>query len=405
MIEKDPFKGLAGIYKFTSDFADILKPFNEQSYRQLLYGLNVASDRTKLVNDIVGKQMMVFKDLDAPIRNYQLLNDSLTKQWDIISKSMQMFQTPAIIKLQNSLLQNDFSALQTFADSLSFARIEAPNLALLRLTELPDMMKLPKGIASVVRGINVYTAERLSRSSDVGFDMSSKMFYVELEPEEKATIEETNILCSALQLLSDLKESELIVFQNHLEKYPNFGSENSTGKKIKEIIANWDCTMNFDREIYYHARPLENDKSSYTFEELRRAPKGYAGQGRYNFTGQSHYYFSDAPKGARLEVTKHSKDAERIQIARLKPNKDIKMIDLSQEITTPNKFLEHCRLKANLDPMIKIKKEYLLPCYVASCCEIVGIEGIKYYGSKEYKNYVSWEDTYFDILDSEIIHV
>ena len=31
------------------------------------------------------------------------------------------------------------------------------------------------------------------------------------------------------------------------------------------------------------------------------------------------------------------------------------------------------------------------------------IEGIKYYGSKEYKTYVSWNDTYFDIIGCEIV--
>jgi len=33
------------------------------------------------------------------------------------------------------------------------------------------------------------------------------------------------------------------------------------------------------------------------------------------------------------------------------------------------------------------------------------IEGIKYYGSKEYKNYVSWDDTYFNIVGHEIIDI
>ena len=116
---------------------------------------------------------------------------------------------------------------------------------------------------------------------------------------------------------------------------------------------------------------------------------------------QSHYYFSDMEKGAVLEVRKHTKDT-RVQIAKLYPNKSIRMIDLSEEITTKNKFLEYCRFKPSQEHYTNLKREYLLPCYVAGCCERHGIEGIKYYGSKEYKNYVSWNDGYFDIVESYI---
>ena len=48
------------------------------------------------------------------------------------------------------------------------------------------------------------------------------------------------------------------------------------------------------------------------------------------------------------------------------------------------------------------QREYLLPCFVADCCRESGIEGIKYYGSKEYKNYVSWDDSYFAFEGSEV---
>ena len=43
-----------------------------------------------------------------------------------------------------------------------------------------------------------------------------------------------------------------------------------------------------------------------------------------------------------------------------------------------------------------LSREYLMPCYVSDCCEALGFEGIKYYGSKEYNNYVAWSDGYFD---------
>ena len=163
-------------------------------------------------------------------------------------------------------------------------------------------------------------------------------------------------------------------------------------------------TIDFDHDTYYHARILPEGHCPYTENELRQAPYGVTWHGRFNYVGQSHYYFSDVQKGALLEVAKHSKE-KQVQIATLKPSRKIKMIDLSGELTTQNKFLEYCRFNPSPDQYPNIKREYLLPCYVANCCEMHGIEGIKYYGSKEYKNYVSWNDSYFKFVSSEIQHL
>ena len=50
--------------------------------------------------------------------------------------------------------------------------------------------------------------------------------------------------------------------------------------------------------------------------------------------------------------------------------------------------------------------ESLCPIYLLTVCKGTfcdkSIQGIKYYGSKEYKNYVSWNDTYFDYVDSNV---
>lgn len=127
---------------------------------------------------------------------------------------------------------------------------------------------------------------------------------------------------------------------------------------------------------------------------------GVTWHGRFNFVGQSHYYFSDVPRGAIMEISKHTKEP-RVQIAKLRPTRSIRMIDLSQELKTKNKFLDYCRFSAT-NNNLHIQREYLLPCFVADCCRASGIEGIKYYGSKEYKNYVSWDDTFFAFEGSEI---
>ena len=101
-----------------------------------------------------------------------------------------------------------------------------------------------------------------------------------------------------------------------------------------------------------------------------------------------------------MEVSKHTKEP-RVQIAKLRPTRPIRMIDLSQDLKTKNKFLDYCRFGAT-NTNLHIQREYLLPCFVADCCRESGIEGIKYYGSKEYKNYVSWDDSYFAFEGSEV---
>ena len=63
---------------------------------------------------------------------------------------------------------------------------------------------------------------------------------------------------------------------------------------------------------------------------------------------------------------------------------------------------ERCRLMARENTaadtfwMNKVKKEYLLPNYVAGCCRYAGWDGIKYRGSG-YKCYVTWNDASMEI--------
>jgi hypothetical protein len=126
---------------------------------------------------------------------------------------------------------------------------------------------------------------------------------------------------------------------------------------------------------------------------MGKAPLEAVGFGRFNHMKQSHYYFADSEKGARAEIAIHKRNAE-IQVARLRPKRSIKMIDLSQKIRNKNVFLEALRYTASESCR---PNEYLLPEYLATCCKKAGLEGIKYYGSKEYKNYVTWDDGYFDV--------
>ena len=88
------------------------------------------------------------------------------------------------------------------------------------------------------------------------------------------------------------------------------------------------------------------------------------------------------------------KDDQEIQTIRIRPVKNIKLLDLSGTLHRGKTFLRMIRYSITED-CNKMPKEYLLPCFVADCCQQIGFDGIKYYGSKDYNNYVSWSDGYF----------
>ena len=402
MATKNIFNDFEGMFGGLSKIEKILRNSNLENFGRLSDSLARAIEPSIAVAEIVGRQTKLLSSLAIPSYSQTLAVSAMEKQWSSLASIVGAYRTPEIIKLQESLLKNEFAAMQAFSDSLKTPHIEAPNIALIKIAPIFDEISFPKGIMAAVNGLHVDAAKRLINSESVSFDTADRMFYVESSPEDRATISETNILCSSLHLLSGIDEADLISFLQQLEKFPAFAAEHETGKRICEIVACWDQYLDFDHEYFYHARPLPEGACPYTESDLRKAPTGYTGHGRYNYIGQSHYYFSDKAKGAILEVTKHTNE-KRIQIAKLHPKKPIRMIDLSGEVTVKNKFLEYCRFNPAPTQYPYIKREYLLPCFVANCCEKYGIDGIKYYGSKEYKNYVSWYDGYFDIISSRII--
>ena len=403
MSKNNPFEALENLYGTLSKFETVLSDFNIANYSRMVDSLGCIESSSKAIEDAVGRNINALEQLDTRIYEQPAMFEALEKHWDVLARIANTYKTPEIAALEESLLRNDITALQNFADKLNLTKhIEAPNIALLKVANVFNGIPLPKGMSSVLNCMHVGTAKILSNSENVSYDIDSRLFFVEQSPDNTATVSETNIICSSMQLLSGINEADLISFMNCLETSLPFASEHVAGKKINEIIAEWDSVIDFDKKTYYHARPLQEGACPYTDSELRQAPRGVTWHGRFNYVGESHYYFSDEQKGALLEVAKHSKE-KQVQIAQLKPVRAIRMIDLSEEITTKNKFLEYCRFNPSLGEYPNVKREYLIPCYVSKCCQKHGIEGIKYYGSKEYKNYVSWNDTYFEFVTSEVV--
>lgn len=147
---------------------------------------------------------------------------------------------------------------------------------------------------------------------------------------------------------------------------------------------------------------IQATECPYTHQDMLRAPRGVSGPGRFNWPGMGHYYFSDERVGVVKEIHKHSEKQEVIQIARIKPIKDIKMMDLSGTMRHGKKFLEFIRFPLK-DMKAIAPREYLIPNFVSDCCKRLKIEGIKYYGGTDYSNYVSWHEGYFEFVEMESI--
>lgn len=92
-----------------------------------------------------------------------------------------------------------------------------------------------------------------------------------------------------------------------------------------------------------------------------------------------------------------------VQIAKFKKCKEARLIDLSQNVSKNNRFIDHLRFKVDNTPG-KIVKEYLFPNFVTGCCKKVGIDGIKYQGDG-YNCYATWKDDYFSFVGNDIVEI
>ena len=59
-----------------------------------------------------------------------------------------------------------------------------------------------------------------------------------------------------------------------------------------------------------------------------------------------------------------------------------------------NVFLKFVRFPLDEDNS-KRPRAYLIPSFVSDCCSECGLDGIKYYGGKDYSNYVTWNDGFY----------
>ena len=373
-----------------------LKNFNENVYKKMEYTVSL-----KRIQDVVDQNLQM---IQGSARQDDFLKSAISIKWNSLYAINQAYKTPELDNLQRALQNNQAWGIDLFVSSINLKRIESSHLAVLKEFNKNPLLRKRylKRLSVSMDKINVGTIAKVSKSNKLTLDAEHQFFYVTTEPQKTATLQETNIICSGLDLFSGLDEAELIRFQDFLSRTSSLAATDETGQKILNILSDWKDAIDFDQDYYYHGRGLNDGICPYTEDQLRQAPYGVTGPGRFNFAGQSRFYFSDKKKGVMAEIMKHSKP-QRVHL--VKPRDHVKMLDLSAELAKPNKFLDFCRYVPDYNTYSNLRREYLIPAFVADCCYRNGIDGIKYYGSREYTNYVTWDDRHFAFAEHDVIPV
>lgn len=350
----------------------------------------------------------------------------VSAQQELLAACTTSLQTPAIRDMADRFSSKDyFGAYESLASSLSGLTVRGPDIALLGnvgglLESLGDFGyggSIPRGTKTFVRDLSKASLERLSVSEDVSVDIRGKRLLAadaETEPGAcncvgddsgvvSANVRSFNVLTSSLSFLEGLSEVDMMKFQQLCSDDPAFARDCKAGRVIWETVRDWKDAISFDRPVYYHARLKPAGTAPYLKDDMAKAPRLLVKAGRFNGPQKAYYYFSDTEHGAMQEIGKHGSEDEA-QVTEIKGKRDVRLIDLSGVGRGTNYFLKYLRFPfTNTDQVIP--PEYLVPNFVAQCCRHAGIDGIKYYGSKTYSNYVVWDDDLFRIASMRVVPI
>lgn len=350
----------------------------------------------------------------------------VSAQQELLAACMASLQTPAIRDMGDRFASKDyFGVYESLAGSLSGLTVRGPDIALLgNVSGLVDSLgdfgyggSIPRGTKTFVRDLSKASLERLSVSEDVSVDIRRKRLLAadaETDPGAcncvgddsgvvSANVRSFNVLTSSLSFLEGLTEVDMMKLQQLCSDDPAFARDCKAGRLIWETVRDWRDAISFDRPVYYHARLKPAGTAPYLKDDMAKAPRLLVKAGRFNGPQKAYYYFSDTEHGAMQEIGKHGSDDEA-QVAEIEGRRDVRLIDLSAVGRGTNYFLKYLRFPfTNTDQVIP--SEYLVPNFVAQCCRHAGIDGIKYYGSKTYSNYVVWDDDLFRIASMRVVPI
>ncbi len=353
----------------------------------------IASMSSKLISDMI--------DLQASVAVAASLYDST--MIDTVAKCV------AALNLDGCI-----ASIQTAVDKPT---IIMPDYSFMKTSPLmrsvKNSIRLPYGFATDIKNFNCSSAKQIADNKSIIFNSQERAFIAD---GQSITVSEINTICTTVRFFEIIGESELftenelIDFMSFLDQTPKLALNNPIGQRINQIILNINDFIGFDREYFYHSRPRKKTEPPFVWGQMLKAPYGVSSMGRFNDAGQARFYFADTEKGAVEEIRKHIKSSVgkdyTIQTVKIAAHNPIKILDLSaKEMRGLNNFLKYIRMPYT-NASGNRPREYLIPQFVADCCYSRGIDGIKYYGGKDYSNYVTWKDGYFNYIknlgDSEI---
>ncbi len=406
----------------SESYNNALASANKSALSSVSNALSEISNGISRINQISMSNISMFPQINEMAESLsktysKMLSNYSYENIEFISRFTDL-QIDSILQLSQSIntsmvnrIKDCFSAahynemIKVINDSLSSNRLKAADIAFLKTSKLVDLfdseIDYPKGLLSTVDSLNKKTANEISRNEALAYSTERNVF---LSENGETNSKGLNVICAGKELLSGLSdelfnENELIDFSSFLYSTPMHGLENKVGKRISNLIESMfksgEHNIDFDEELYYHCRSRNSTDMPFTYDQMLKAPIGLPWAGRYNLPGRSNFYFSNTQKGAEYEVKKHLTKDSVLQTVIIRPVKKVCMLDISGKIEKCTTFLRYLRFDlSNVDD--KTPREYLIPCFVYECCKLAGFDGIKYAGSKDYNNYVTWNDGYFE---------
>ncbi|MCR5802647.1 MAG: RES domain-containing protein [Clostridia bacterium] len=366
------------LYDFGSVFSSI-----SNSLRTQYEGIKtIASFSSKMISEIA--------DLQASVAIASSLYDSA--MIDTVAKCLADL--------------NIAGCVEAIQDTVDKPSIIMPDYSFLKTSPIIKSVQkelvLPYGFATDMKNFNSSSAKQIANNSSLSFNTETRCF---VSGDNLATTKEMNAVCSGVRFFEVIgddemfSENELIEFMSFLDRTPKMAMSNEIGLKILNLVRNIQCNIGFDRDEFYHSRPREKNCAPFIWSQMLKAPYGVSSIGRYNDIGQPYFYFADTATGSISEIKKHISKSDYdkyvIQTVAITAGKKVKMLDLSaKEMRGLNTFLKYLRFPFSTDSG-KRPREYLIPQFVSDCCVSCGIDGIKYYGGKDYSNYVTWSDDYY----------
>lgn len=389
-------------------------PFQTSNMQKFLRSIAMASEEVSPAHRLQGIALDVNRQFSELFKSVDLgvsLSDSMKKSLIDIQTGTLMqlslcYDTSFIRDLTRCFTQASYHELPKIINfGISQPIIGASDVAFLKTSKLVTILdtelQFPRGFKTSIQHLRNDTADDLADNGDISYDTKTNRF---ISADSSVKSSEMNVLCAGRKLMTMengdelFSESELADFQSCLSRTPMLALTNDVGKRILEWISylkgKQSYQTGFEKSVYYHSRNRKCDTAPFTADLMMKAPHGLPGTGRFNHAGRAHFYFADTEQGAKNEVKKYLSENEVTQTIKLIPIKPITLLDLSGTITQCKVFLRYIRFSLD-NTNDKTPREYLIPCFVADCCYHLGYDGIKYKGSKEYSNFVTWDDGYF----------